>query len=120
MRSAEADLQVGDRVRLAGGYDQEPRWLSGKPFVEGVVAGFISGQGSKPAAVIRLDAPLRVQAMSGKTLILELRYADAKWAWTETVHVELCDFSPEPKRWQERRQGQWVESHATYHRIDFR
>jgi hypothetical protein len=34
-----------------------------------------------------------------------------------TVHLELCDFEPEDRPWKTRRQGTWVESHASYTRI---
>jgi hypothetical protein len=34
------------------------------------------------------------------------------------VHIELCDFVPEAKPWDDRRRGVWVESHATYERVD--
>jgi hypothetical protein len=33
-------------------------------------------------------------------------------------HPGTRDFRPERKRWQERRQGAWVESHATYDYLD--
>jgi hypothetical protein len=110
-------LRAGDRVRLSGGYDMEPAWLSGEAHIEGTVDGFIPGQNAVPAAVITLDEPITALGAVGRTLVLELRYEGAGWAPTETVHVELCDFAPEPKRWQDRRQGKWVESHATYRRV---
>jgi hypothetical protein len=47
----------------------------------------------------------------------ELRYAGAKWEETGTVHVELCDFEPQAKSWQDRKKGKWVDSHATYRRL---
>jgi hypothetical protein len=50
-------------------------------------------------------------------LVPELRYAGAKWEETGTVHVELCDFEPQAKSWQDRKQGKWVDSHATYRRL---
>jgi hypothetical protein len=114
------DLQPGDRVELSGGYDSEPGWLSGKPFVYGTVACFIPGQGSLPAAVIQLAEPITAADTTGDIVVVELRYADARWASTGTAHVELCDFHPESKRWQDRRQGKWVESHATYRRTNDR
>jgi hypothetical protein len=110
-------LQAGDRVRLSGGYDFEPAWLSGKASVEGTVAAFIPGQNKNPAAVIKLDEPISAEGATGDALVLELRYVGANWGSTEIVHVELCNFMPEPKRWQDRRQGKWVESHATCERL---
>lgn len=114
---AERELRVGDRVELSGGYDMEPRWLAGREFVLGSLVGFIPGQNKNPAAVVKLDTPISIDGLTGDTLVLELRYVGAEWRATEIVHVELCDFAPEPKRWQDRRQGTWVESHATYKRL---
>lgn len=110
-------LRTGDRVRLSGGYDMEPPWLSGVAAVEGTVASFIPGQNKQPAAVIKLDVPLVAKGATGDTLVLELRYEGATWGAMETVHVELCDFTPEVKRWKDRRQGKWIESHATCERL---
>ena len=110
-------LAVGDRVQLSGGYDFEPRWLGGSAGYFGVVSSFIPGQNDNQAAVVRLDNAITVQGITGEIVVLELRYVGAKWQDTETVHVELCDFTPEAKSWQRRRQGKWVESHATYKRV---
>ena len=109
-------LSVGDRVQLSGGYDYEPAWLCGKPHYEGVVTSFIPGQNSNLAAVVQLDGPITVEDTTGNMVVLELRHVGADWKDTETVHVELCDFVPEARSWQQRRQGKWVESHATYRR----
>jgi hypothetical protein len=58
-----------------------------------------------------------VEGTTGNIVVLELRYVGAEWKETETVHVELCDFMPEPAPSKERRHGKWVESHATYERL---
>lgn len=113
-----AALSIGDRIRIAGGYEYEPRWLNGKPGYLGTVERFIPGQNATPAAVVKLDAPITVEGTTGDILVLELRYVGANWEAKETVHVELCDFSPEPKAWSQRQQGKWVESHASYERMD--
>jgi hypothetical protein len=113
----EKELEVGNRVKLSGGYDYEPRWLSGAQFYLGSVTAFIPGQNQESAAVVALDAPIDIEGVVGNTVVLELRYVGQEWAESGTVHVELCDFEPEPKRWQERQQGKWVESNATYERV---
>jgi hypothetical protein len=113
-------LSVGDQVSLAGGYDLEPDWLAGKPACLGVVTAFIPGQNQATAAVVKLDAPITVEGSTGEVVVLERRYDGAEWMETGTVHVELCDFTPEPKAWQHRRQGKWVESHASYKRLPSR
>jgi hypothetical protein len=107
-------LHVGDRLRLYGGYDMEPRWLNGKETLTGKCVAFIKGQNKQPAAVVELDEPISFDDITGKTVVLELRYVGASWTKSEVVHVELCDFIPEDKAWKDRAQGVWVESHASY------
>jgi len=106
-------LKAGDRVKLSGGYDNA-LWLCGRSHVLGIVDALIPGQNDQPAVVVRLDEPIEFDGIRGSLVVLELRYVGATWGPTGTVHVELCDFNPENKRWQDRRQGKWVESHATY------
>jgi hypothetical protein len=105
---------IGDRVCLNGGYDFEPQWLGGKSQVQGTITDFIPGQNDTPAIIVRLDAPISMDDVSGEIVILELRYEREEWRDRNTVHVEVCDFVPEPMAWQFRRQGRWVESHATF------
>ena len=109
-------LHVGDRVRLSGGYDMEPPWLQGHREYFGTVISFIPGQNDGPAATIQLESPIPIDGILATIAVLELRYVGATWNSRNTVHIELCDFEPEPKRWNDRRQGKWVESHATYER----
>lgn len=104
-------------MRLSGGYDMEPAWLSGRASVEGTIVRFIPGQNVAAAAVVKLDQPISAKGVTGNMLVLELRYAGADWVSDEIVHVELCDFEPDPIRWQDRRQGAWVESHAACRRM---
>ena len=111
------ELTVGDRIWLHGGYDMEPRWLGGEKGYFGHVVGFIPGQNDTPAAVVKLEEPITVDNLTGDVVVLELRYVGSKWQNQATVHIELCGFMPEPKRWQERRKGKWIESHATYKKV---
>ena len=110
-------LEIGNRVRLTGGYGFEPAWLSGNENLDGTLVCFIPGQNHMPAAVIKIESPITFEAITGAILVLELRYAGASWEETGIVHIELCDFMPEPAPWQDRRRGKWVESHATYARL---
>lgn len=110
-------LTAGDRVRLSGGYDMEPRWLQGKSSYTGTVCSFIPGQNSAPAAVVELEHMIQVGDAVGQTVVLDLRYSNAEWTEENVVQVELCDFIPEAKPWQSRRQGKWVESNATCSRV---
>jgi len=110
-------LKVGDRIRLSGGYDMVSKWLAGHDCYVGTVAEFIPGQNQVPAAVVKLDHPITFEDTTGDIVVLELRYVGAKWADKETVHVELCNFMPEAVSWKTRKQGKWVESHATYTKL---
>ena len=85
--------------------------------MSGAVVTFMLGQNGTPAAVIKLDSPMTFEDVTGDILVLELRYVGAEWAPAGIVHVELCDFTPEPKPWRNRRKGKWAESHASYERI---
>ena len=117
------ELQTDDRVWVGAGYDADPAWLTASPAgYLGRVASFIPGQNEKPAAVVELDEEIVLragtvsdQAVRGRFLVLELGHIGADWSTpTPRVHVELCDFKPDATRWQDREQGAWVESHATY------
>jgi hypothetical protein len=105
-------IAPGTRVYVSGGYDTPPRWLSGARGYAGVVTSFIAGQNVLPAMVVRLDQAITVDGLSGDYVVLELRHSATVWSEGAIAQVELCDFIPENKRWQERRQGTWVESHA--------
>lgn len=110
-------LKIGDRISLSGGYDMAPEWLGDQGSYQGVVTSFIPGQNEMPAAVVCLDESIRFRNVAGQIVVLELRYDGAMWGSEETVHIELCNFQPESKRWQDRRQGLWIESHASYEKI---
>jgi hypothetical protein len=107
-------MRTGDRVFLTGGYDMKPEWLSGGTGYHGTIEKFIPGQNDTLAAVVRFEQPVVTGGLTAYYAVLELRYEGATWGGSrETVHVELCDFVPDDIRWQDRRQGRWVESHAT-------
>ena len=107
-------MNEGDRVFLSGGYDMEPLWLCGRRGHRGVIERMIPGQNDQPAALVKLDEPIEVDGVTGRYLVMELRYVGAAWnVPSATAHVELCDFVPEAKPWKNRRQGKWVESHST-------
>jgi hypothetical protein len=118
-------LEVGDRVVVYGGYDPEPEWLVANPAgYPGRVVEFLPGQNANPAPLIELDDQLVLPAGAGPCE--ERRFGDCSSSSSSLIEeptglrrllaftVELCDFRPEPKPWPDRRQGAWVESHATY------
>ena len=106
-------LLVGDRVRIAGGYDMEPKWLNGRNAYFGECIGFAPGENAHTAAIIKLDEPITLDSVTGSYVALRLRYVGARWAKHETVHVEL--FTAPPSSLQESSsRGLWIESHANY------
>jgi hypothetical protein len=111
---AAQEIAVGQRLKLWGGYDPEPKWLAGKESHTGTVERFIPGQNREKAMVVRLESPITVDGVTGSIVILELRYVGAKWVGEGVAHIELCDFEPEDKTWKDRKRGIWVESHASF------
>jgi hypothetical protein len=119
-----SELQTDDRVWVGAGYDPDPAWLAANPEgYLGRVAGFIPGQNEQPAAVVELDQEIVLpagtvaadQEVRGAFLVLAIGHVGTDWSTpTPRVHVELCDFEPDPTQWQDRQHGAWVESHATY------
>lgn len=118
-------LAVGDRVTVHDGYDMDAAWLAGSAAgYEGRVIDFIPGQNDRLAAVVELDAELVLpngagaalgRNVSGRFLVLELGHVGTTWATpAPRIHVELCETAPPRTRWQDRAQGAWVESHASY------
>lgn len=124
-RMTTADTPVGrtgQRVRLSGGFEATPSWLGDRPSVTGVVSDWIPGQNEVAACVIELDEPLTTEGdvrgttaiVTGRHVVLQLRYTGQVWERTGIVHVELCGAPPEPEAWPNRQLGAWVDSHATY------
>lgn len=106
-------MQAGSRLMLRGGYwDQE--WTDGHEYLVGTVKEFIPGQNDTAAAVVVLDEEITAKGTTGHIVVLELRHVGAQWSEEGIVHVELCDFVPESVRWQDRKQGIWVEAAASY------
>lgn len=64
--------------------------------------------------MVVLDEEITAKGTTGHVLVLELRHVGAEWGSEGIVHVELCDFFPDPVRWQDRKQGTWVEAAASY------
>ncbi len=108
-------LQVGDHIKLSGGYDYDPMYLKNPPalYRSGTVIQFIKGQNDSPAAVVKLDRPFSGRKITGDIVVLEIRHVGQTWQEPTAVFIELCDFMPEDKTWKERRQGEGVEAAAT-------
>jgi hypothetical protein len=108
-------LQVGDKVELSGGYDYNPIYLKSPPASKrsGTVIQFIKGQNEAPAAIVKLDQKISGENIAADIVVLELRHTGQTWQEPTPVHIELCDFMPEDKAWEDRKKGEWVEAAAT-------
>ena len=103
-------LSESDRVRIHGGYDYDPEFLKDPPLRQriGTVDRFIPTSSGNGAAVVKLDFPITCKGITGDVLVLTLRQEGQTWATEGPVHLELCDFDPEDKICNERKQGIWV------------
>ena len=92
-------MKTGDRICIGGGYDCDSPLVRGH--LQGTVIDFVPGyEPGTPAAVVRLDAPISFEGVTGEILVLELRYQGASWdqetqPGSYTVGVDLYSFSPE-------------------------
>ena len=113
-------LGIGDKIKFKGGYDYDPLFLKYPPKRDriGKIIRTIPGQNKEDALVVKLDFPITGKKITGDILIMELRYEGQTWATDGPVHLELCNFMPEEKPWKNRKQGEWVESHASFDIID--
>ena len=87
-------LQVGDKIKLSGGYDYDPFFLK-NPLASsrsGTVIQFIKGQNKSLAAVVKLDEKMSGEKITGDIVVLELRWVGQTWQEPTPVHIELCDF----------------------------
>ncbi len=106
-------MKEGQRVKLSGGYDMDPKYLSGKDYLTGYFIKFIPGQNGKKAAVIKLDEPILIENYIGEICVLELRYVGSQWGKENICHIELCNFIPDDIKWNDRKQGKWIESNCS-------
>ena len=109
-------LRKGNRIKLRGGDDYDPEFLKKPPNIDrtGEVIKFIPGQNKEEAAVVKLDFPITCKGKTGEYLVLELRYVGQTWETDGPVYLELCSFIPDNKKLNDREQGEWVESHASF------
>jgi len=114
-------LCIGDRVRVGGGYDMDPKWLAGNPGAdEGEVVGFIPILDHEPFAVVALDEELVLPngvgpstgPVRGSFLRLHLGHVGTDWSTpSPRIHVFLFERRPDE---ESSEPGVWVESHASY------
>ena len=118
-------LYIGDRIFVSGGYHQVPDWLLGGKEYEATVMDFRLNSLILHSRdiVVQLDQRIRIRDLEGDALLLRLRYIGARWIDSEVVHVDLLTTVPLMKNWFSyqrwlMKNSLWVESHATYIKIN--
>ena len=106
-------IKTGDRVYISGGYDYDVNWLNGNEGYQATAVKFIPGQNDTDGLLVEFDEEIVTKdSHKGKYAVLELRHENTSWVSDQSVHIELCDFLPEEKPWDERKKGVWVEAAA--------
>ncbi|HEX8169273.1 MAG TPA: hypothetical protein VF824_01895 [Thermoanaerobaculia bacterium] len=121
IRRSSRPLQVGDRIRISGGYDSPPLWLGGREYVDGSVVQFRTTDpaAKSVSAVVKLDSPITTRGFASDVVMMHLRFVNARWGQHETVHLELVSSPPAAgqefngETGYDARDG-WIESHAGY------
>jgi len=115
-------VRIGDKVFVTGGYDFA-EWLMGGEGYTGEAVGFLSeGNVQKKGLVLDLGNEVTIGKVTGRYLILSLRYVGATWEDEGIVHVVIAASIPDDTGWTwdfqtepDPEQGfEWVEAAASY------
>ncbi|MEA2415249.1 MAG: hypothetical protein QOI58_1906 [Thermoanaerobaculia bacterium] len=104
-------LQIGDEIRLWGGYSEPPYWLHGANAAHGVVEGFLEIIGGGSVALVALQT-LETSDNSRRVLLYS-RFGRA-WRHKGVVHIEELGNQMPLSPVVPGKTGEWVESHAQY------
>jgi hypothetical protein len=115
-------LQIGDKIKLSGGYDMDPPWLLGHPdgytacvlrFIDCEIKGRNGDE--RRSAVVLFDQELEFSGLRSRFGYLLLRYVGQKWSDSEHgVHVHLAKDEPIDRIDHSKGTSRWLESHASY------
>jgi len=111
-------MKKDDRIKIGGGYEDDS--LLRRCDIKGTVLDFIPGyDAGTSAALVRLDAPITCENITGDILVLELRYQSASWdretqPGSYTVGVDLYSYIPKISMAGEFPSNGWVglDSHG--------
>lgn len=59
-----------DPIVLAGGYDMEPAWVTGRSSCQVIVSAFLPGQNTLPAAVAKPVGSITAGSVTGHVVVL--------------------------------------------------
>jgi hypothetical protein len=118
--AAAKRLEPGDRIRLFGGYDMEPRWLGDRDCYYATVLGFFDNRIEKRtgderlSAAIEFDQPLSFEGLEAKFGVILGRWEGQRWERKGVVHVCLVEREISDSSQITKDNSRWMESHASY------
>jgi len=113
-------LQVGDRIKLFGGYDMHPRWMGDKNHYVATVLGFFDNEiegrvdDERLSASIEFDEELEFEGLTGKFGYIMGRWEKQQWLSSGIVHVHLTNVKIAEAKQITEENSRWMESHARY------
>jgi len=117
-------LEPGNRIRLFGGYDMDPRWLKERACYYATVLKFFDNRIEKRkgderlSAVIEFDELVSFEGLQGKYGVILGRWEGQRWEKKGVVHVHLVDREVSDASEITKANSRWMESHASYECID--
>ena len=117
-------LQVGDRIKVSGGYDMDPPWLKGGSGYYATIIGFFDTMIEKRKGDERLSVSLEFEeevehkGFSGKYGFMLGRWEGQRWETTGTVHVHISNVPIHNASDITEENSIWAESHAQYKQVD--
>ncbi len=113
-------LEIGDRIKLSGGYDNNPLWLKGGSGYNAKVTGFFDNEtegrrdDSRISASIEFDKEIEYEGIKGKYGFILGRWEGQKWEKSGTVHCHICSVPISKASDITKENTVWAESHAHY------
>jgi len=117
-------LEPGNRIKLFGGYDMQPRWLKDRDCYYATVLGFFDNGIEKRtgderlSAAIEFDDAVGFEGLEAKFGVILGRWVGQRWEEKGVVHVYLVDRQISNPSEITKDNSRWMESHASYERID--
>lgn len=88
-------VEIGDRLKVTGGYEYDPNWLKGKDGCVGTVIRFLwEGDDRRKKLVLDLGEDFTTCEFKGRYLILFLRDSGDHWEDEGVVHVVVGNSIP--------------------------
>jgi len=102
----------------------DPPWLKGRDCHYARILRFIDSRiegrtgDERLSAVIEFDEEIELKGLRGKFGVILGRWEGQEWEATGVVHVDLLEVEISEVSEMTRENSRWVESHASYERIN--